>query len=270
MISVAFYNLKGGVGKTTTAVNMAWLAAAANKQTVLWDLDPQAAATWFFQQNTDNNRAIKLLDKGRPVAEMVLSTPFANLTVIPADLSLRKLDKTFNSAGESRKLFKGLQKALSEKADVLIYDCPPTLSPAMEQVLSDVDILLIPMIPNPLSIRAMEQVIHFFESRKQSPRRIVGFFNQVDLRRRMHRQAIESLRKMPVTMLKTWIPTDAAVEQMALRQAPLASYSGSGRAAPAYAAMWKEIARLLRQSEQDVSAEGKSAEGKSKAANSEE
>lgn len=248
MISVAFYNLKGGVGKTTTAVNMAWLSAAAGKQTVLWDLDPQAAASWFFQQHDEARRSVRMLEKGKPVAELMVATPFNNLTLIPADLSLRKLDKTFATGNESRKVFRALHKSLSARTDVLVYDCPPSLSPALEQVLSEVDILLIPMIPSPLSLRAMEQVIGFFAGRKQAPRAIFGFFNQVDMRRRLHREAIENLRKMPLPMLKTWIPMDSAVEQMALRQAPLASYSGSGRAAPAYLAMWKEIARLLRQS----------------------
>jgi len=251
MISVAFYNLKGGVGKTTTAVNMAWMAATAGRRTVLWDLDPQAAASWFFQQNTGVNRALKVFSKGKAVAELDVATPFENLTVVPADLSLRKLDNTLSSPADTRKVLKGLEKSLAEKADVLIYDCPPSLSPSLEQVLADVDILLIPMIPSPLSIRAMEQVIAFFEGSKHAPEKIVGFFNQVDMRRRLHREAVESLKKMPLPMLKTWIPMDSAVEQMALRQAPLSSYSGSGRAANAYALMWKEIARLLRSAERD-------------------
>src|SRR5690606_31043047 len=95
MISVAFYNLKGGVGKTTTAVNMAYLAAAAGKNTVLWDLDPQAAATWFFQQEEVKSRAIKVFSKGKTVAELEVTSPFPGLSVIPADLSLRKMEQEF-------------------------------------------------------------------------------------------------------------------------------------------------------------------------------
>lgn len=254
MISVAFYNLKGGVGKTTTAVNMAYLAAAAGKETVLWDLDPQAAATWFFKQDGVTSRAIQVFSQGRAIAEMEATSPFPGLTVIPADLSLRKMEQEFSGQSGTRWL-RNLIKPLAQSNDILIYDCAPSLSPAMEFLLSDADIVLIPMIPSPLSIRAMEQVVEFFATKKRRPKHLVGFFNQVDMRRRLHREAVANMRKMPVPMLKTWIPMDSAVEQMALRRAPLSSYTGSGRAAQAYIAMWKEIARLLRRTERELAGE---------------
>lgn len=246
MIKIAFYNLKGGVGKTTTAVNMAYMAAAAKKETLLWDLDPQAAASWFCQAEGGSNSAIKLLSKGKAIGEMTLYSPFPRLTLIPTDLSLRSLDSEFDLASKDKKFFKQLLKPLADKAEVVIFDCPPTLSPSVELLLQEVDILLIPMIPSPLSMRAMEQVIAFLQHKKAAPARIYGFFNQVDIRRSLHREALENSKKMPLPMLKTWVPNDSAVEQMGLRRAPLTSYNQHSRAALAYQALWREIARLLR------------------------
>jgi chromosome partitioning protein len=111
---------------------------------------------------------------------------------------------------------------------------------------------LIPMIPSPLSIRAMEQVVEFLKGKKSAPERIVGFFNQVDMRRSLHREAIENSKKMPVPMLRTYIPNDSAVEQMGLRRAPLTSYNQRSRAALAYIDMWKEVARLLKAAAKDT------------------
>jgi cellulose biosynthesis protein BcsQ len=90
---VAVTNIKGGVGKTTTAVNLAYLCAAGGRPTVLWDLDPQGAATYTLKcEPNDRASARKLLAGKRELTELIAHTGYERLDMLPADFSYRNFD----------------------------------------------------------------------------------------------------------------------------------------------------------------------------------
>jgi len=249
MITIALYNLKGGVGKTTTAVNMAYLAAEAKKNTVLWDWDPQSAASWYLDADCGDRKSVKIFNKGSPVGVLEVKSPFQNLSLVPAHLGLRNIDFELAAQRGARRLIKKLVAPISKNASILIFDCPPSISPSMEFILSGVDIVMVPVIPSPMSVRAASQVVDFFAKSKSGPEKIVGFFNMVDKRRKVHQETLAQARKLPIKMLKTVVPMDAAAEAMSVKRAPLASYARYGRAAVAYRKLWKEVVRLVNANE---------------------
>lgn len=241
MQTIAFYNLKGGVGKTATAVNMAWHAARWKQRTLLWDLDPQGAASFYLGADEGAGyRAGNLLKGSQPLARLKQETRWPNLDVIPADLSMRNADVKLAEAGAKNRL-KELIAPFASSHSLVMLDCPPTLSPLAESIFAAADWLLVPVIPTHLSLRAFEQVLDWLQGKRFGKLRVVPFFNMVDRRRDLH---VEMLVKRPAIMkdgLNTWIPYSTHVEQMGDLRAPVGEFAPYTPAAQAYRALWFEI-----------------------------
>jgi chromosome partitioning protein len=245
--TIALFNIKGGVGKTTSAVNLAYLAAEAGMRTVLWDLDPQGCAGWYLGINDAEleKRAAKLIEGKLEPAEMLMPTRHENLTVVPSDFSARKLDVLLAEQGAG-KTFKSLLKSLGEDQDLVILDCAPALASTAEQIFNAVDVLLVPLIPTPLSLRAYDQLKEFLDHKKWSGLKVVPFFTQVDRRRKIQSELIENRKKLYPESLKTYIPYASALEQMGVHRAPITVFSSSSPSGLSYWLMWAEVKKLLK------------------------
>ncbi|MDB6063473.1 MAG: hypothetical protein JWM78_3576 [Verrucomicrobiaceae bacterium] len=248
MKTIALFNIKGGVGKTTSAVNLAYLAAQSGLRTTVWDLDPQGCAGFYLgiDDSELQQRASRLIEGKLGSDELRIASSYENLSVVPADLSLRKLDLMLEKQEAGKNFFKALLKPLDEAQDLAIIDCAPALSRSAEQVFNTADILLVPLIPSPLSLRAYEQLREFTAQKKWSDVKIVRFFTQVDRRRKIQNEILETRKKRFPEMLKTYIPYASALEQMGVHRAPVGTFAASSAPALAYSVMWSEVKRLLK------------------------
>jgi cellulose biosynthesis protein BcsQ len=254
MKTLAVYNLKGGVGKTAASVNLAYLASQSGLRVLLWDLDPQGAASWYLQaKDGEGAAADKSLWKtghggrqaGADIESAIQSTPYDKLDLIPADLHARHVDVWLRKDEGSTALREKL-KPVNRRYDLVILDCPPSLSHLADNVFIASELVLVPTVPTHLSLRALKTLIDYFAELGYPRNTLKPFWSLADRRRLLHRMLIEQPPKIIKDVCKTVIPYASAVERMGEHRAPLEVFEAYSYAAEAYRELWKEVNGLLK------------------------
>ncbi len=243
---LALYTFKGGVGKTAAAVNLGYLAAQSGLPTLLWDLDAQGAATWYLGLDSGFEAKPRQVLKGKAsLGQEIRPTHYPALEVLPADLSFRHWDALLDKEDGGGKVIRDLLRPMGKTYDLLILDCPPSFSRLSESIVRAADLVLSPVIPTPLSLRAWEQIQQHFGDKKYGRNKLVPFFSMVDRRRKLHRSWIDEPPEQFRSVMRTWIPYSSQVEQMGLQGAPVSALAPRGAAAGAYRALWQEVSERL-------------------------
>lgn len=243
---VAVYNIKGGVGKTAAAVNLSCYAAAGGGRTLVWDLDPQGAATFYLGVKAKVKGGVKsLVARKHPLAEFIKSTDYARLDIVPADFSYRNMDLRLDEKKKPLQRLRKLLKPLADDYDYVILDCPPSISLVSENVFQAADVLLVPTIPTTLSLRTLLQLLEFIRQNDMADLPVLPFFSMVDRRRQLHRLVVEHPPGNIPRPLETFIPYASEVEKMGINEAPIVAYAPHGKAARAYETLWEELRLTL-------------------------
>ena len=241
MIVIALYNLKGGVGKTASCVNFSYLAAKEGYKTLLWDIDPQGATSFYFQAKPKAHLGIKkLISKDADLGNVLMETGYENLEIIPADNSAKSFDVMLEEMRGNKNRLKGVLKQFNGEYDFVFIDCPPGFSALSENIFSAADIVLMPVIPTTLSVRTYNMVKDYFKEKEIDPAKLMCFFTMTDLRKNMHHEIMELLFK-DKRFFGNYIPYLSDVEKMGIHKKPIEEFARSGNAARCYRELWREI-----------------------------
>jgi cellulose biosynthesis protein BcsQ len=241
MKTVAAYNIKGGVGKTSAVVNLGYLAARDGYRVLLWDLDPQAAASFLFRIRPRVKGGGKALIKGnRPVEDAIKGTDFDGLDLLPADFTYRNLDLILDSSGKPTRRLARVLAPLRASYDLVLLDCPPGISLLSENVLQAADLLLVPLIPTTLSVRTLDQITEFVASMDGHRPALLAFFSMVDRRKRLHLEISGKLPAERADVAETAIPALSLIERMSVQRAPVTAFAPRSQAARQYGELWRE------------------------------
>ena len=242
MKTFATYNIKGGVGKTAAAVNLSFLAAAEGYRVLLWDLDPQGAASFLFRIKPRVKGGGKALIHGtsRSLEAAIKGTDYDHLDLLPADFTYRNLDLLLDSAKRPTRRLASLLAPLESDYDVIFLDCPPSISLLSESVLRAADLLLVPLIPTTLSVRTLDQLTEFVGTMNGHRPSVLAFFSMIDRRKKLHLTIAQELPESRPDLAATVIPALSAIERMAVQRAPVTASAPRSAASRQYGQLWQE------------------------------
>jgi cellulose biosynthesis protein BcsQ len=244
--TIAVYNIKGGVGKTTTTINIACLMAKIGFSVLIWDLDPQGGTSYFFKTEAANNHRYKrLFENDISIYEVIQTCDTHHIDIISNDaffgddsLSKGSLLSRLNFVNNTV-ICSALEK-VKDDYDICIIDCPPGKFSLHNNVFTATDLILIPNIPAPLSLHCFEvlqeDLLQFFKGQKQ----VLSFYNMVQIRKTLHRIYLEQQSKTIPTLQK-YIPFYSDIENISFSKKSIFHQLKEAKSIQFYEALWDEV-----------------------------
>jgi chromosome partitioning protein len=256
---IAVYNIKGGVGKTTTSVNLACFLAKRGLSVLLWDMDPQGGSSFFFnRQNHNNNTHGRLFEKYITIYDVIHSTESYHIDVISNDALFS--DQFMNHASKmtavnflNNQLIQLTLEEVEDDYDVCIMDCSPGRFLLHNNIFHATDLILIPNLPAPLSTYCNNMLMDALQQDGYLAKKTLSFYNMVQVHKSLHKEYLDN-RKDASWMLDSFIPFYMDIELIAYTKQSLFHQEKEYKANVHYLNLWLEICKRMQwQSLYDVS-----------------
>ncbi len=246
-------NQKGGVGKTTTSVNLAASLGKLGKRVLLVDMDPQGNATSGvgIDKNEVQHSVYQMLSGDNNVEECIIDNVFPGLSVIPSSIDLAAAEIELVEVEKKEFLLYNELGKIKKKYDMILIDCPPSLNVLTLNAMVAADSIIIPIQCEYYALEGLTQLmrtISLVQERLNTEFKIEGIvFTMYDGRTNLSQQVVENVREnMNIRIFKSMIPRNVRLAEAPSYGMPITEYDPRSAGAVAYEKLAKELVKVSR------------------------
>ena len=245
---IAIANQKGGVGKTTTAINLSACLAESGKKVLTIDTDPQGNTTSGLGVDKDElkNTVYELMLDECTIKESLVKTEFENLDLIPSNVNLAGAEIELLGINEKEYILKNAVDYIKDDYDFVIIDCPPSLNMLTVNALTTANTVLVPIQCEYYALEGLSQLLHtisLVKERLNENLQIEGVvFTMYDARTNLSLQVVENVKNnLDTTIYKTIIPRSVRLAEAPSHGLPINKYDSRSTGAEGYRMLAKEV-----------------------------